>query len=535
MINVVYCFLLISSLTSSDFNIIYLSPGGHFTGTLTTASVVSQTFTAEFISTWTGLHQLVVIYDAASINQCAQSTMCTDYQFYGDPKDRLDGDLQRKCIFMHIYYNSKTFAIPDPTHSMENQRNNVKYSEKYGTKFLLLKDAEWRDGKYVDNYFNIDDEIYNDDDDGRINLADLIYRRYGYVLVDWFICFEEPFTEYQKQIGRISVSRGITQEVFNAPNTAKMNAGQAIKFFSHKLKVIEEEICQNIRSSSAGVLSVKENVILRGLTVFGPYKALVNEWWDVANGKDIEGSKKCIGKGIVRERLTHKNKDKLLIMRNVSRMVNKVERDIRDLINAERLFNENKASRKKGTDDNPLTDPKINVQIPNKKAKKDKIKVLPSTFSVFRNSITYQTHNMVYDIGMGMAGLVEWYSLIHRPDISIDAKNISNDPAEEHFGSMKFYCKGDLGQDRVIDTEARGAQFRILEGNAFVARGFLHKRKNKRNKYLSSRIYINGNCEANNDNGENEIETKYINRTHSVKRNDIRVQMHVTMLHFFFL
>jgi hypothetical protein len=165
MINVVYCFLLISSLTSSDINIICLSPGGHFTGTLTTASVVSQTFTAEFISTWTGLHQLVVIYDAASINQCAQSTMCTDYQFYGDPKDRLDGDLQRKCIFMHIFYNSKTFAIPDPTHSMKNQRNNVKYSEKYlGTKFLLLKDAEWRDGKYVDNYFNIDDEIYNDDD-----------------------------------------------------------------------------------------------------------------------------------------------------------------------------------------------------------------------------------------------------------------------------------------------------------------------------------------------------------------------------------
>jgi dTDP-4-dehydrorhamnose 3,5-epimerase-like enzyme len=270
---------------------------------------------------------------------------------------------------------------------------------------------------------------------------------------------------------------------------------------------------------------MKENVILRGLTVSGPIKEQVNEWWDVVNGKNIEASKNCLGKSIVRERLTHRNKDQLLIMRGMSRMVNKIERDIRDLIKVERLFNEQKALRRKEIDDdlnfNPLTDPKVNVNIPNKKSKKDKIKALPSTLSVFRNSLTYQTHNMVSDIGYGMAGLIEWYSLFHRLEISLDAKNITNDYAEEHFGSMKFFCKGDLGQERIIATEARGAQFRIIEGNAFVARGFLHKIKNKRNKYLASKIYINGNCEANNDNGENEIETKYINRTHSVRRNDM--------------
>jgi hypothetical protein len=211
--------------------------------------------------------------------------------------------------------------------------------------------------------------------------------------------------------------------------------------------------------------------------------------------------------------------------KDYSRMVHKVELDIRDLLKAERLFNEEKAKRMKENEDNlnfnPQTDPKINVELPNKKVKKAKVKALPSTFSVFRNSITYQTHNMVQDIGYGMPGIIEWYSLFHRPDISIDAKNISNDPAEEHFGSMKFYCKGDLGQDRIIMTEARGASFRIADGNAFVARGFLHKRKKKRSKYLASKIYINGNCETNDDNGENEIEIKYINKTHSVQHNDM--------------
>lgn len=505
------------------FNIFLLLSGGFFTGTLNTAAVIKQTFTAELVSSWTGLLNVVVIKDAASINQGAQSALCTNYQYYKHPGDRLNGDIQRKVSYRHIIYDTLTHDIPDPTHLIKNERNNVSYSQAGGTKFLLLKDADFIDGQYVNNYYNIDDEVYTDDTDGRIRFADRVYKKYGYVLVDWDICFQRPFLKWQAKVGRLSVARGLTPEIFNAVKTNKMNAGFAIKSFSEKMALVEKEICDDIISSSAGLLSMEEEVIVRGIKIFAPFKQHVNIWWDVVNGKNVEGSRKSLGKDIVRERITYLNKDKLLIMRQHARMMDKMVQDVRDLMNLERLNNEKKAIQKRDAEmmnRDSNTDTTINDNRPSKKQKKTPPKVQESVFSVFRNTFTYKTHQMTCDTSYSMAGFIDWYDY-HRPGISVDCKVISNDPVEGHFGSTKHYCHGDTGQDKIIMTESRGSQFRIEEGKAYIERGFKHRRMKHRNKSIASRIYVHGNCEADNDQGENEIETKYINRTHSVKSNDM--------------
>ena len=131
-----------------------------------------------------------------------------------------------------------------------------------------------------------------------------------------------------------------------------------------------------------------------------------------------------------------------------------------------------------------------------------------------RNYYTTQTQKMTNSTCYGVAGFIEYYN-VHRPGVSIDVKTISSDPLENHFGVVKWGCKGEVKVSKIRDAEARCSAFKLLTARQFVARGCVYETVRGRNRLLAEKVILKGNCLPNTDQGENEI--KYINRTHAIK------------------
>jgi hypothetical protein len=302
--------------------------------------------------------------------------------------------------------------------------------------------------------------------------------------------------------GRLNMENGFTEDVFKAieSNGSKMNVGLAAKFFSTKHQRIQES---NIQSSlSKESLTLEDVVMIRGINAFSPHTVLINDVFDVFNGINVNASKNCEGKNKVLERLTYLDKRQLLLIRSTGRMFDDGARDI---------------VRAMEVQSNEIT----NVMPPKKKKKITRNKQnnpINEKITLHKNYFSYQTQIMASSTCYSIASFLVGYHA-HRPNCSVNLRNLNSDCIEQHFSVFKYFCKGEVTVNRIRHAEARAATHRAIEARKYVARGFKYPPKYKRNRLSAEKVVVYGNCEPDTDNGENEM--KKINRTHAVKRNDM--------------